>query len=367
VPQWLQDLIDGSSEKFDKVVMASRVSKNPARWIRFLLLLCGDIHPHPGPKMPRGPMDLSVGFVEQTSSRMRKCVDAFNRWCDEELKIQFQKLVHDSQALAWALRAYGLYCFESGLPRYLFVYTLTGMQEFYPSLRAHLGLAWQIDKKWQIHEPGQCRSVLPALVIRAALCLAGLWGWYNWLGIVALGFAAMLHPSEMLALTRRDLVFPRDLAEDSTGMFIHVANPKTARFARRQHGRVDDPDIVWLVEQIFGHLPLQQRLYPLSASSFRKQWNAVMARLGISHRQADKGATPGVLRGSGATFLYSCSEDINWVAWRGRWSRVRTLEYYLQEVGAQLLVHSLDPLSKKTITELSKFSWPVLRSIFLTG
>lgn len=367
VPPWLQDLIDGSSEKFDKVVMASRVSKNPARWIRFLLLLCGDIHPHPGPKMPRGPMDLSVGFVEQTSSRMRKCVDAFNRWCDEELKIQFQKLVHDSQALAWALRAYGLYCFESGLPRYLFVYTLTGMQEFYPSLRAHLGLAWQIDKKWQIHEPGQCRSVLPALVIRAALCLAGLWGWYNWLGIVALGFAAMLHPSEMLALTRRDLVFPRDLAEDSTGMFIHVANPKTARFARRQHGRVDDPDIVWLVEQIFGHLPLQQRLYPLSASSFRKQWNAVMSRLGISHRQADKGATPGVLRGSGATFLYSCSEDINWVAWRGRWSRVRTLEYYLQEVGAQLLVHSLDPLSKKTITELSKFSWPVLRSIFLTG
>ena len=57
----------GSADKFDKVVASSRVSKNPARWIRFLLMLCGDIHPNPGPRPPRGPMDLTVGFTAQTS------------------------------------------------------------------------------------------------------------------------------------------------------------------------------------------------------------------------------------------------------------------------------------------------------------
>ena len=59
---------------------------------------------------------------------------------------------------------------------------------------------------------------------------------------------------------------------------------------------------------------------------------------------------------------------MSWVAWRGRWSRVRTLEYYLQEVGAFVLTHSLKPLAKAKVFELSKFSWPVIRQTFdLTG
>ena len=74
-----------------------------------------------------------------------------------------------------------------------------------------------------------------------------------------------------------------------------------------------------------------------------------------------------MLRGSGATYLYSCSEDINWVAWRGRWSRVRTLEYYLQEVGAQMLIHELDPLSRSRITSLADAAWPVLFSTVLAA
>ena len=93
-----------------------------------------------------------------------------------------------------------------------------------------------------------------------------------------------------------------------------------------------------------------------------------MQSLGVPHSQLQQGATPGVLRGSGATYLYTTSEDVSWVAWRGLWSRVHTLEYYLQEVGAFVLIHSLKPLAKAKIFELSKFSWPVIRQTFdLTG
>ena len=172
----------------------------------------------------------------------------------------------------------------------------------------------------------------------------------------------MLHPSEMVALVRRDLVFPSDLHHDTASLFVRIRDPKTARFARRQHGRIDDQVIINFAESVFGGLPLSAQLYPGSLGSYRRQWNAIMDRLGVPYKQALHGATPGVLRGSGATFLYSSSEDIGWVAWRGRWARVRTLEYYLQEVGAQMLVHELSAVAKSRIYFLSDCSYAVLRS-----
>lgn len=259
-----------------------------------------------------------------------------------------------------ALRCYGLHCFESGLPRYQFVYAIAAVQDQWPQARPYLGMVWQVDKKWQIHEPGMCRSVLPPSVIRAAVCLACVWGWNRWAVLVLLGFSAMLHPTEMLNLCCRDLIFPGDVAMDTSSLYIRVRDPKTARFARRQHSRVDDAGVIQVAAALFSDMPKDDRLYPGSMSVFRRQWNAVMSRLGIPHSQADQGATPGVLRGSGATYLYHQTEDLTWVAWRGRWSRLRTLEYYLQEVGAFVLVHNLDATSKARISVFADLSWPVL-------
>ena len=359
-PVWLEDLLSGDPHRFDCVVASTRFSKNPARWLRFLLLLCGDVEPNPGP-LHRGKLDLNVGFSAATASRMRKCVHAFGHWCLHELNVSLDMLSADPASLVLALRAYGIYCFESGLPRYIFVFAIIGIQNLYPFSKPLMGPAWQIDRKRQIHEPGSCRAVLHALVIRAAVCLAALWGWKSWAGIVLLGFSAMLHPSEMLALTRQDLVFPRDLCFDSLSLFLKLQNPKTSRFARRQHGRVDNVCIIQIAESLFYSLPMNNKLYPGSMSAFRRQWDAIMAHLGIPHRQTDSGATPGVLRGSGATYLYSCSEDVQWIAWRGRWARLKTLEYYRQEVAAYVLIHSLSPVAKARIEVFSKFSWPVLQ------
>ncbi len=358
-PMWLEALQTGDHGPFDAVVISSRCPKIAARWLRFLLLLAGDIEENPGPKQ-RGPMDLSVGFVKATSDRMQKCYAGFREWCLTVAQLDWAAICGNPQALGWALRGFGLYLFEEGHPRYLFVYAITACQEYHPECKTFTTLAWQIDKKWQIHEPGCSRSVLPGLIIRAAICLACLWSWKNWAGIVLLGFGAMLHPAEMMALVRKDLIFPQDIHHDSSSLYIRVRDPKTARFARRQHGRIDDPGIISFAFAVFGALPLESRLYPASASGFRRQWNLVMGRLGVPCTQSTKGATPGVLRGSGATFLYNASEDINWVAWRGRWSRVRTLEYYLQEVGAYLLIHELSPFAKAKISSLSDASWSVI-------
>lgn len=223
-----------------------------------------------------------------------------------------------------------------------------------------MSLAWQIDRKWQLTEPGSCRAVLPPLVIRAACGLGAMWSWFSWLAITLIGFGAMLHPGEMMALVRQDLIFPSDVSYDTSALYVRIRDPKTARFARRQHGRIDDVGIITIAERVFGTLPKDTKLYPGSMHSFRRQWNAIMLHLGVPHTQCGQGATPGVLRGSGATFLYNASEDVNWIAWRGRWSRVRTLEYYLQEVGAFVLIHSLKPKSKQLIDSLSSAAWRII-------
>lgn len=120
LPDWFLQLAGGDYRKFDAVVCSSRYSKNPSRWLRFLLLLCGDIERNPGPK--RGKMNLNIGFVKATSERMIKCLSAFQRWVVEHAQLPFDQLAADPQGLSWTLRAYGLYLFEHGLPRYLLVY-----------------------------------------------------------------------------------------------------------------------------------------------------------------------------------------------------------------------------------------------------
>ena len=84
-------------------------------------------------------------------------------------------------------------------------------------------------------------------------------------------------------------VFPMDLNYDMSCLFLQLRNPKTARFARRQHGQIDDQFVIQIAENLFFHLPLQARLYPGTAYSFKRQWDQVMTRLGIPCKQSQKG------------------------------------------------------------------------------
>ena len=357
VPQWLAELMSGKAQRFDKVVASACIKRVPGRWLRLLLLLAGDIETNPGPvvsREPRGPLDLSLGFAPSTAIRMQKCLQAFEHWLRTDLRLEPAKVYLEATSTAAALRGYGLHLYASGLPRYLLVYAITAVQDAYPRHRNFLSEAWQVDRKWQIVEPGACRPVLPVAAVRAAISVALLWSWHRWAALVTIGFLAMLHPGELLALCRKDLVFPEDTLGHTTALFVHLANPKTARFARRQHGKIDDPIAVAFLFRLFGNEAPSAKLYPASMYSFRRQWQAVLDRLGLPCKAAAHGATPGVLRGSGATFFYQVTENIPLLAWRGRWSRVKTLEYYLQEVAAQVLLSEVSNTCRARIRVLDK-------------
>ena len=242
------------------------------------------------------------------------------------------------------------------------MYAITAVQDLYPEYRSHLTPAWQIDKKWQQCEPGECRPVISQPILQAAIALALCWGWFDWAALTLIGFLCMLHPSEMVPLIRQDLVFPEDAMSTSGIAYVHIKNPKTQRFARRQHCRLEDSLTLRFLGSLYLHLPLSSKLFRGSLHMYWRQWNAIMDRLGIPHTLDSKGATPGVLRGSGATFMYLETEDLPLIAWRGRWSKTKTMEFYLQEVAAQLLLQRLPSWSRNRISVLSSLSRKLLIS-----
>ena len=306
---------------------------------------------------------MDVGFTRMTSQRMQKCLAAFQEWVRLELKIDFSILMREHTTCSLALRGYGMHLFKSGYPRYMYVYALTAVQDVYPQHRPFLGGAWQVDKKWQIAEPGQCRPVLSLPIFRAAVSVALLWKWKRWAAITMIAFAGMLHPAEFIGLERCDLMLPRDTFFSTDVLYIHLKNPKTYRFARQQHVKISDPEIISFVDALFGKFPLKMKLFGGSISMYRNQWNAIMNVLGVPCKQVERGVTPGTLRGSGATCLYLQTENIPLICWRGRWSRVKTLEFYLQEVAAQVMHHSLKPGAKAVIEVLNNACLGIFTSV----
>lgn len=356
LPLWYFDLQKGDARRFDLSCQAAKVPKNPARWLRMLLLLAGDIEPNPGPihsRPGRGELDLAAGFSAPTAQRMAKCLAAFAFWVSTELHMDFDRVMLRADTAAMALRGYGLHLYRTGCARYMLVYAITAVQDQYPEHRPFLASAWHVDKKWQQAEPGHCRPVLPLPVLQAAICLALLWNWPRWAGITLIGFAGMLHPSEFICLRRRDLMFPSDVGFATDAVYVHLRNPKTHRFARQQHVKISDPDVIRFVVTFYSSFGLDDKLFSATIHSYRSQWNAIMSKLGVPCKQVEKGITPGSLRGSGATLLYLLTEDIPLICWRGRWARLKTLEFYLQEVAAQVLMHSLTANAKKLISKLS--------------
>ena len=363
LPEWYLDLCKGDHRRFELVCQSSSITKLAARWLRLLLLLGGDIERNPGPVGAfRGELDLNVGFSKITSERMKKCLNAFAEWVHQELQLEFDRVMMRADSCSLALRAYGLHLYRNGLPRYLLVYAITAIQDVYPHFRSMLGAAWQIDKKWQQAEPGHCRPVLSLPVLQAIICVALLWKWPRWAGITLIGFAGMLHPAEFLSLRRKDLMLPKDTGFVTDAVYIHLRNPKTARFARQEHVKISDPDAIRFAVEYFSALDFEERLFGASIHAYRSQWNAIMDRLRIPCRQAQRGITPGSLRGSGATALYLQTEDIPLICWRGRWTRMKTLEFYLQEVAAQVLLHSLPQPVQKMIFHLSSACYRVFDS-----
>ena len=254
-----------------------------------------------------------------------------------------------------ALTGYGKHLFYSGLPKYLFAETINAVIDRFPNYRGQISAAWTTLSKWEEAEPVDRAMIMPPSIFRAAISLSLLWGWYKFAGAMLLGFHGLLRPSEILPLKRSDLVLPRDVLSDERICYVKILRSKTSRFMLRQHARLSDELTVVYLDSLFGCLANTEyrsfiRLQYLFLSH---QMESSFQAFGNTTSERPRGLTPKALRGSGASWLFHCTEDVNRVLWRGRWQSKRTLEHYLQDVLGQVLLADLIQEKKDLCLELA--------------
>jgi len=262
--------------------------------------------------------------------------------------------------MSWALIGFGKFLFYEGKPKYQFAETINAVIDRFPSYRGLVSSAWATLKKWEEVEPVERSMVMPAAIFQAAVSLSLLWSWPKVASIMLLGFHGLLRPNEILPLKRRDLVLPRDVLSDELICYVRIWHSKTSRFLLRQHARVSDQLSVCFLDAIFGCMPLDQPLFNCSPGVFRTRWNKIFRFLGVPYTEKMKGITPKSLRGSGASWLFHHTEDVERVLWRGRWQSRRTLEHYLQDVMGQVLLSDLPQDKRDLIASLAAASSSLL-------
>ena len=110
-------------------------------------------------------------------------------------------------------------------------------------------------------------------------------------------------------------MLPQDIADTIHAAYLAVQEPKTSfKAARHQSAKLDQPDLLRIVAIAFGHLPMHSKLWPMSASTLRARFNAILKRLQIDvwEGQGSKGLDLGSLRAGGGNFLefpsvFSCT------------------------------------------------------------
>lgn len=259
-----------------------------------------------------------------------------------------------------ALIGYGKYLFYSGHPKYIYAETINAAIDHFPGYRGLIGAAWQTLKKWEEAEPVERSMVMPASVLQAGVSLATLWEWYRFAAALLLGFHGLLRPNEFLALKRSDLVLPRYVLSDENICYVRILHSKTSRFVLRQHARVSDELSVLYLDAFFGPLPQDAVLFGATAGVFRSRWNKLFGALHIPTAEKLNGITPKSLRGSGASWLFHLTEDVERTLWRGRWQSKRALEHYLQDVMGQTLLANLLQDQRDQVLELSSTSSSVM-------
>ena len=82
-------------------------------------------------------------------------------------------------------------------------------------------------------------------------------------------------------MVRANLVLPRDVMLVQHFLLARIEEPKTRmRMARHQAAKIEQADLVLLIETAFGDLPASERLWPRCSQTLRRRFDLVLERLG---------------------------------------------------------------------------------------
>ena len=132
------------------------------------------------------------------------------------------------------------------------------------------------------------------------------------------------------------------------------------RAARHQAACVDPPDVIILLEAVFGKFPGNQKLWQ---QSLRRRVADLLTGLGLPTKRVS-GSRPfdlGSLRPGGATFLLMEYQDPERVRRQGRWVKSKVMDIYVQEVMYTAYTEELSHDAKLSIQQLAS-AFPTILS-----
>ena len=315
---------------------------------------------HPGPPRTtaalraerREGLELrAVPLVEARTETLEvRLWDNFRQWVALDMSAEAVAVILDFGATTAALlAAYGEHLFHTGAPLSHFRHLLAWAQRNYQDFRLHSRDCWNLVTRWEQVEPLVHREPLPHKLCQAMVSLALCWGWPRFGLVLFLAFEGILRIGEVLRALRADLVLPADIgSEVSDRVFLRIRLPKTRRRggARQQHATVQHAGLVRACERVFGSLPPDAPLYPLSAQSFRRRWDDLLQALHVS---SDIGLTPASVRGGAAVHAYRQGTPVHDLLWRMRLQHIQTLQHYLQELAAETVLGRLTSQARHAV------------------
>ncbi|CAK9047429.1 Phosphodiesterase [Durusdinium trenchii] len=276
-----------------------------------------------------------------TETRDRRAIylKDFDAWLNEAMDLSVDVLLAekpaDPEKISECLVQYGRALFTAGKSYQKYSETINAVGTARPLIKRQLTRAWDLAFAWLQDEPHSHHPALPASILLSMLSAALIWGWKREAALWAMGWSGIMRVGEMLMTRRSDLILPSDAAPGFTHILVKIHQPKTrGRGAKHQAARVDQEDLVRLIAGAFKDEAADALLWPLSASTLRKRFGAVLKELGLPTRREGEQRPYELasLRAGGATWLLGMTESPDLVRRRGRWQAMRTCEIYLQEI-----------------------------------
>ena len=185
-----------------------------------------------------------------------------------------------------------------------FAETLNGISSRRPRLRRCLQQAWNLAVAWLREQPGSHHVAIPWQCLVALVTTAWTWGWVDVAGILALSWGGVTRIGEATSAHRKNLLLPSDFGWTISYALLQISEPKTRfKAARHQVARVDQPQLVYVLELAFKNHAPSDPLWPHSGQTLRGRFGKLLTAVGLAGPLSggSRGLDLSSLRAGGAT------------------------------------------------------------------
>ena len=107
------------------------------------------------------------------------------------------------------ITAYGRHLFSSGVPPYMYLVLITGLNRVHTHLKPYVSTAWTVATNWRIKEPVTHRLPLPTALAKALFACSYLSGFRRFCGCDMLAFFGPGRIGAVLRCFRNPWLFPQ--------------------------------------------------------------------------------------------------------------------------------------------------------------